>query len=167
MPPKYEPCTAIEWRTITGPTPGARAFLAEVLAHYGAGPTNQSGVGSDGIYNHRMVRGSRTAHSNHASGRAIDVHVSDNGPGRLVGYDLFQRITRDPAATAVGVCEAIYYRQRWDGTSNLVKPYLGHPDDHKTHVHVTMTADVAHHPCDPTNPADPLRVWFRHFLFEV
>lgn len=157
--PKYQPATTAEVRAIQGPRPGTRALMATILAHYPL-------ASSDGIYNVRRVRGSLTSWSLHAAGRAADVHVPDTPAGRKVGHDLFQRLIRPQTANALGICEVIYYNQRWDGTSGQIKPYHG-KDAHKTHVHVGQTIDVASHPSVSTDPHDPLRRWFQHFLFEV
>ena len=52
MARKYEPPTAAELRTVTGPRPGTRALHDVLVWHYHA-----RGVRSGGIYNRRPRRG--------------------------------------------------------------------------------------------------------------
>lgn len=149
--PKYQAVTASEANGVHGPRPGAVALQDVILMHY-AGR-----LGTDGIYNHRKVRGSLTSWSLHAAGRAIDIHVPPTQAA--LGGELMVRLVK--SADALGVCEVIWNRTRWDGTSGQTKPYGG-SDPHTTHVHIGMTVDIASRPNTPD-----LHKWFDFFLFGV
>jgi hypothetical protein len=110
-------------------------------------------VKSGGIYNKRRVRGG-TAWSLHSVGRGIDWAV----PSKETGDEIFLRLIN--AADQCGVCEIIWNRQRWDGTTGKVKPYRG-TNPHTDHVHAGMVIDVAAHP-----DTGDLRRWFDHYLFQ-
>ena len=148
----YQPVTAAELRTITGPRPGVQAVLDTVVWF-----RHSKGVKSAGIYNRRPVRGKKIltpgSASLHAAGRGLDLAV----PSKQVGDELYLRLAA--AADAIGVCEIIWYGRRL--TSAGEKPYKG-VDNHTTHLHVGFTADWA----DRKNTAD-LRKWVAHFVFGV
>jgi len=147
--PKYEKATSDEVKAIQGPRPGARVLSDVVIQHF-----LQKGVQvkSGGIYNKRRVRGG-IAWSLHSVGRGIDWMV----PDKNTGDEIFLRLIN--AAEQCGVCEIIWNRQRWDGTTGKVNEYRG-PNPHTDHVHAGMTIDVASHP-----DTSDLRKWFNHFLF--
>ena len=145
----YEPVTATELRTISGPRPGARAISEVIVWHEYA-----RGVRSAGIYNRRPIRGKKiltpATASLHAAGRGIDISV----PNKQVGDELFLRVIN--AADAIGVCEVIWWDKR--ATAKGVLAYKG-ADNHHTHLHIGITADMA----DNTSPE--LMNWVNHFLF--
>jgi hypothetical protein len=146
----YQPVTAVELKTVTGPRPGVQAVLDTILWF-----RHDKGVKSAGIYNRRPVRGKTIltpkSASLHAAGRGLDISV----PSKEVGDELYLRLVN--AADAIGVCEVIWWDRRI--TSKGEKPYKG-VDNHHTHLHVGFTADWA----DRKNNAD-LRRWASHFLF--
>ena len=152
MAPKYQPVTAAEAKAVQGPRPGSRA-LQDVLVQRFMG----RGARSGGIYNQRRVRGSLTSWSGHAAGRAGDVMVPNTPDGKHMGDEIWLRLIN--AAEACGICEVIWNRQRWDGTTKQVKPYRG-TNPHTDHVHWMQVVDVAAHPDTPD-----LRKWYEHFLF--
>ena len=147
--PKYEKATWDEVLQVQGPRPGARVLSDVVIRHYLAAGVQ---VKTGGIYNRRRVRGG-TSWSLHAVGRGVDWMV----PDKATGDQLFLRLIN--AADQCGVCEVIWNRQRWDGTTGKVTPYRG-VNPHTDHVHAGMTIDVASHP-----DTQDLRRWFDHFLF--
>ena len=149
--PKYQAVTASEANGVHGPRSGAVALQDVILMHY-AGK-----LGTDGIYNHRKVRGSLTSWSLHAAGRAIDIHVPPTQAA--LGGELMVRLVK--SADPLGVCEVIWNRTRWDGTSGQTKPYRG-VDPHSTHVHIGMSVVIASRPNTPD-----LHKWFDFFLFGV
>lgn len=147
--PDYQKATWDEVRQVQGPRPGARALSDVVIQYFMA---QGIPVKSGGIYNKRRVRGG-TSWSLHSVGRGIDWMV----PSKNIGDQIWLRLIN--AAEQTGVCEVIWNRQRWDGTTKQVKPYRG-INPHTDHVHAGMIVDVAAHPDTPD-----LRKWFDHFLF--
>ena len=152
MARKYEPPTAAELRTVTGPRPGTRA-LHDVLAwHY-----HGRGVRSGGIYNRRNRRGvlgplTVQGSSLHSVGRAVDLMTTD----RAVHDDIFLRCIA--AADQCGIVEVISWERRWTPDKG-VQPYRG-TSPHRDHCYVGQSVDAASRP----DTAD-LRKWFSHFLF--
>jgi len=149
--PKYEPVTATELRTVTGPRPGVKAFHDVVVWHY-----HPRGLRSGGIYNRRAVRGvttlvPRTA-SLHAAGRAVDLMTSS----KELHDELFLRLIR--SSEQMGIVEVISWGRRWTLDKGVVK-YSG-KSPHTDHVHVGFSSDMASRPNTPE-----LRKWFDHFMW--
>lgn len=147
----YEPVTATELKTITGPRPGCVAFNDVVCF-----VEHQHGVYPAGIYNRRNVRGVAGpirpgSASLHSAGRAVDIGI----PTKAVGDALFQKLLA--AADFIGICEIIWWdtRTTTKGTLN----YKG-ADNHHTHIHVGFTADFASRANN-----DDLKKWIAHFLY--
>ena len=151
MARKYEPPTAAELRTVTGPRPGTRALHDVLVWHY-----HGRGVRSGGIYNRRPRRGlsvlTPATASLHACGRAIDLMTTD----KAVHDDIFLRCIA--AADQCGIVEVISWNRRWTPDKG-VQPYRG-TSPHRDHVHLGQSVDTASRP----DTAD-LRKWFSHFLF--
>lgn len=152
--PAYQRATTHEVNGVHGPRPGTRALSDVIITELHA-----RGARSGGIYNRRPVRLGRTW-SLHAAGRGLDVMVpARNGvatvDGKKLGDELFLRAVA--AADQVGACEVIWWDKRWTGDGG-VKPYR--PTNHRDHVHIGQTVDMAARPDTPD-----LRKWFRHFLF--
>ena len=152
MPRAYEPPTAAELRTVTGPRPGTRALHDVLVWHYHA-----RGVRSGGIYNRRPRRGlsvltPRTA-SLHAVGRAVDLMTRE----KAVHDEMFLCLIA--AADQCGIVELISWERRWTPDGG-VRPYRG-TSPHRDHLHIGQSVDAASRP----DTAD-LRKWFSHFLFE-
>lgn len=152
MPTKYEPPTAAELRTVTGPRPGTRALHDVLVWHY-----HGRGVRSGGIYNRRNRRGvlgplTVQGSSLHSVGRAVDLMTTD----KAVHDEIFLRLIA--AADQCGIVEVISWNRRWTPDKG-VQPYRG-TSPHRDHVHVGQSVDAASRP----DTAD-LRKWFSHFLF--
>ena len=152
MPTKYEPPTAAELRTVTGPRPGTRALHDVLVWHY-----HGRGVRSAGIYNRRPRRGlsvlTPATASLHAVGRGLDLATTD----KAVHDEIFLRCIA--AADQCGIVEIISWNRRWTPDKG-VRDYRG-ASPHRDHVHVGQSVDAASRP----DTAD-LRKWFSHFLFE-
>ena len=157
MARKYEPPTAAELRTVTGPRPGTRALHDVLVWHYHA-----RGVKSGGIYNRRNRRGvlgplTARGASLHSVGRAADLMTSD----KAVHDEIFLRCIA--AGEQCGIVEVISWNRRWTPDKG-VHPYKG-ASPHRVHVHVGQSVDMASRGAT-TEDAAALRKWFSHFLFE-
>jgi hypothetical protein len=118
-----------------GPTPGAKALMAGILAHFPA--TNL------GIYNPRDVCGNpwpnfKCSPSQHATGRACDFGIPVASRPTL-GDRIAQHLVTH--CTALGITEVIWHRRRWTKTGGWVA-YSGR-SPHLDHVHTTLHPDAA------------------------
>lgn len=138
----YEAVTTTEYRTKTGERRGTRALLDVLLFLFGA-----LGVTDLGIYNRRKVRGG-SSWSIHAVGRAFDLGI----PNKALGDRIFLLLIR--AAPKLGLCEIIWWGQRWTA-ENGVQPYYG-VDNHHTHIHGAQTQEAADNP----SKRDDLTKWY-------
>jgi hypothetical protein len=127
----YQPVQRGELKYI-GPRPGVQTYSDVVLWWL-----HNEGVTPGGIYNRRRVRGG-TSWSLHAVGRAVDFMV----PAKPVGDRLAFRAVA--AAPLTGVCEVIWYGNRWTAEKGWQK-YNG-TNQHLDHVHVGFTIDWANRP---------------------
>jgi hypothetical protein len=155
MPP-YQPVSKAEWNNVHGPRPGT-VVLQDVILRHAATAWGPGSAWSDGIYNHRMVRGSRTTYSLHSAGRACDIGLPQNATGKQHGDELFLRLIN--AADACGIVEVIWYRQRWSMDKGVVA-YHG-TDPHTGHVHFAQSVDMA----SRVDQGGDLHKWFDHFLW--
>jgi len=114
-----------------GPMPGALE-LVKFLKHYW--PST-----SDGIYNPRMVRGSKTVVSLHSEGRAVDWHI--DAKNKAMGDELSNWFIRNAGKNAVnmGVQEVIWYKQIWTvGAKGKGWQAYSGVDPHTEHVHIGL-----------------------------
>jgi len=113
-----------------GPRPGAKALMRWCLEHY----TDATNLG---IYNPRRVRGSSSAWSIHAEGRAIDVGFPVVEPGGDPdGGELADRLVEH--ATELGVQQVIWARRIWRNTRPGWRSYGG-TSPHLDHIHAELT----------------------------
>ena len=117
-----------------GPAPGARALMTWCLSVTAPVGTNL------GIYNVRAVRGSKTAWSVHAEGRAIDVGFPTEPAGHAEGHRLAGLLVKHHEA--LGVQQVIWARQLWRNTIGEWRPYNG-VSPHLDHVHAELTRAAA------------------------
>ena len=160
MPRAYEPPTAAELRTVTGPRPGTRILHDVLVWHY-----HGRGVRSAGIYNRRNRRGvlgpvTARGASLHSVGRALDLATTD----KALHDEIFLRCIA--AADQCGIVEVISWERRWTPDKG-VRPYKPGPggSPHRDHVHVGQSVDTASRGANPED-AKALARWFSHFLFE-
>lgn len=129
FPVVYQSATSVA----PGPTPGAKALMAWILANYPPAVNL-------GIYNPRSVRGG-TALSLHAEGRALDIgYPIDRPSGHPVGSALCHALVEHHAA--LGVQCVIFARRIWTNTRPTWRPYTG-TADHFDHAHVELTRAAA------------------------
>lgn len=145
----YEAVSAAELIKNRGPRKGVVAFRDAVLFW-----TRPKGMGDDGIYNRRLVRGGHSW-SLHAVGRAWDCHVTD----KAAGDELANRAV--VVADWVGICEVIWQRHRWTKEKGW-QPYSGE-DPHTGHIHFGFTRAWADNPASH----DELVKWVCHFVFGI
>lgn len=121
-------------RCTGGPAPGAVAFMARVLELF-------PGTSSAGIYDCRPTRTGKSL-SEHAEGRATDVHVSS----KSVGDRVAAWATR--WAPQLGIQTIIWNDRQWTSTNPAWRPYVdrdtGRPFTdptlgHRDHVHIGLT----------------------------
>lgn len=115
----YQPCGP---RCLGRAQPGAKAFLAELIAEFHGG--------NDGIYSCRHVAGSRTR-SLHSEGRAVDLHVYSIEQGQHIVNVLL------PVVGRLGVQLIIFNRRIYSGHEPGGKHYSG-VDAHQTHLHIEL-----------------------------
>lgn len=113
-----------------GPTPGAIALRD----HW----RKVTGLGDQGIYNPRKVRGSKTTWSTHASGRAVDLKANaHNARERQLAEGYIEFLQRH--CVALQVQYLIWNGRSWSPARGW-REYNGvHP--HEDHVHAELNID--------------------------
>lgn len=113
-----------------GPTPGAIA----VRNHW----TAVTGLGNQGIYNPRKVRGSTTTWSVHATGRAVDLKANAHDPWEKATADAYAAFLIRHAVT-LQVQYLIWNRRSWSLARGW-RTYSG-VSPHEDHIHVELNLD--------------------------
>lgn len=151
----YERVTLAEFRRVKQARPGTLAFSKEITHrvedHQGFDPN----PALNGIFNHRMARGSLVTPSVHSGGRAKDLGIRLTPEGVQLGNFLtFALIAKAPL---LGIQRIIWNGHIYEpGRSPRPTKRTGNPTlDHKNHLHIEFT----NHAADNMNAA-----WVRGVL---
>lgn len=121
---------AVRYDTATSCDPGyARSGTVAIRNHW----INVTGLGHQGIYNCRRIRGSATAYSIHAEGRAVDLKANADLPRE---HDLAERYVHFLIANAekLQIQMIIWNRRSWRDSRGW-RGYNG-ASPHTDHAHV-------------------------------
>ena len=134
----------------TGPRPGTVNLKDEILGKW-------EGAFSKGIFNPRPIRG--TEHlvpvrwSQHAQGSAVDIGVSLQPEGEVVGDEIADWLTA--YASTLGVQYFIWNRQSWSHSRGWTV-YRGGAGAHRDHLHIEQTTEAAETYVGPALPPLPV-----------
>ena len=147
----YQPVTTPEYLRHRSPRRGSVILMDVLLFLF-----HTDKITNAGIYNRRKVRGG-SSWSLHSVGRALDIGI----PTKEAGDRIFLFLIR--AATLAGICELIWWNQRWTA-ENGVRPYNPGKggDDHRTHMHIGQTREMA----DNKASRDSLIAWYSHAIVQ-
>lgn len=141
----YERVTLAEYRRVKSARPGTLALSKELTHRVSDHPGFDPNPALNGIFNHRMARGSVTTPSLHSGGRAKDLGIRLNRDGQQLGNFLtFALIAKAPL---LGIQRIIWNGNVYEpGKSPRPTRRTGNPTlDHQNHLHIELTNHAADH----------------------
>lgn len=151
----YERVTLSEFRRVRAARPGTVALAKELRHRVEGNPGFDKNPALNGLFNHRMARGSLVTPSLHSGGRALDLGIRLSPQGVQLGN--FLTFALMAKAVPLGIQRIIWREHVYEAGKSPRK--LRHKSDptlnHDNHLHIELT----NHAADKMNDA-----WVRGVL---